>query len=366
MKKLRHLFTALFVLFAVVANAHDITIDGVHYNIVGDNELEVTYYGDDCYNVPEEYKYQGDLTISKKVVHGGIIFTVTAIGDCAFFDCDGLTSITIGSGVTNIGFEAFYWCSGLTSVTIPNSVTSIGNGAFDGCYGLTGITIPNSVTSIGYEAFYNCGLTSITIPNSVTSIGSGAFSYCDGLESIVVDPGNTKYDSRGNCNAIIETESNTLLYGCKNSVIPNSVTSIGSYAFRSCYGLTSITIPSSVTSIGSSAFSECSGLTSVTIGNSVTSIGERAFWYCDGLKSITIPYSVTSIGDHAFFSCSGLESIVVEDGNTKYDSRENCNAIIETESNTLIKGCNNSVIPNSVMLSSKLKCDGGQICSSKH
>ena len=133
MKKLRHLFTALFVLFAVVANAHDITIDGVHYNIVGDNELEVTYYGDDINNVPEEYKYQGDLTISKKVVHGGIIFTVTSIGDFAFRECFGLTSVTIGNSVTSIGYQAFQGCYELTSITIPNSVTSIGEDAFYYC-----------------------------------------------------------------------------------------------------------------------------------------------------------------------------------------------------------------------------------------
>ena len=303
MKKLRHLFTALFVLFAVVANAHDITIDGVHYNIVGDNELEVTYYGDDINNVPEAYKYQGDLTISKKVVHGGIIFTVTSIGDFAFYCCSGLTSITIPNSVTSIGDYAFYWCTSLASIEIPNSVTSIGN---------------------------------------------TAFAYCSGLESIVVDPGNTKYDSRENCNAIIETESNVLLYGCKNSVIPNSVTSIGDNAFYGCSGLTSITIPNSVTAIQDCAFLACSGLTSITIPNSVTSIESYAFCDCDGLTSITIPNSVTSIGNNTFSSCSGLESIVVDPGNTKYDSRENCNAIIETENNTLLYGCKNTVIPNSV------------------
>ena len=339
MKKLRHLFTALFVLFAVVANAHDITIDGVYYNIISDNELEVTYYGDDCYNVPEAYKYQGDLTISKKVVHGGVIFTVTSIGSYAFYNCYGLTSITIGNSVANIGEYAFYWCSGLTSVTIPNSVTSIGNAAFDGCYGLTSITIPNSVTSIGDWAFQACsGLTSITISNSVTSIGVSVFSGCSGLESIVVDPGNTKYDSRGNCNAIIATESNTLLSGCKNTVIPNSVTAIGY-----------------------NAFCQCSGLTSITIPNSVTAIGDCAFLDCPGLTSITIPNSVTSIGYNAFCWCRGLESIVVDPGNTKYDSRENCNAIIETESNTLLYGCQNTVIPNSVTSigdNAFIGCDG--------
>ena len=159
-------------------------------------------------------------------------------------------------GYTSIGDYAFSECSGLTSVTIPNSVTSIGERAFSYCYGLTSVTIPNSVTSIGDYAFYECrGLTSVTIPNSVTSIGKGAFSGCKGLTSIE---------------------------------IPNSVTSIGYDAFWSCSGLTSVTIGNSVTSIGDYAFTYCSGLTSIEIPSSVTSIGDYAFSGCSGLASVTI------------------------------------------------------------------------------
>ena len=181
--------------------------------------------------------------------------------------------------VTSIGYAAFYNCYGLTSVTIPNSVTSIGDGAFSECRNLTSVTIPNSVTSIGGYAFYNCtGLTSVTIPNSVTSIGESAFQYCSGLTSVT---------------------------------IPNSVTNIGDFAFYECSGLTSVTIPNSVTSIGESAFQYCSGLTSVTIGNSVTSIGDYAFYCCYGLTSVTIPNSVTSIGEGAFSRCSSLTSVVI-------------------------------------------------------
>ena len=239
--------------------------------------------------------------------------SVTSIGEAAFRDCSGLTSITIPNSVTSIGSDAFYYCTGLTSITIPNSVTSIGDWAFYYCTGLTSITIPNSVTSIGDRAFASCtGLTSITIPNSVTSIGDRAFASCSGLTSIMVEDANSTYDSRENCNAIIETATNTLIAGCQNTVLPNSVTSIGDYAFFRCTGLTSVTIPNSVTSIGSDAFYYCTGLTSITIPNSVTSIGESAFRYCSSLTSVTIGNSVTSIGDYAFDGCSNLKKIYLE------------------------------------------------------
>ena len=241
---------------------------------------------------------------------------VTTIGTKAFYSCNNLTSVVIPDNVTTIGKGAFCICSSLTSVTIPTSVTTIGPYAFAGCTSLTSITIPDSVTSIGNNAFAGCtSLTSITIPDSITSIDSFAFSGCSSLTSVT---------------------------------IPDSVTSIGDYAFRDCSGLTSVVIPDNVTSIGEYAFYTCYKLTSVTIGSGVTSIGYNAFSDCTSLTSVTIPDSVTSIGDYAFSHCSGLISITVDTGNTTYDSRDNCNAIIETSTNTLIQGCKNSTIPNSV------------------
>ena len=237
----------------------------------------------------------------------------------------------------------------MTELTLPNGITRIEESAFRGCSGLTELTLPNSVTSIGESAFSGCsGLTELTLPNSVTSIGNYAFSDCSGLEKITVDRGNKRYDSWGNCNSIIETGTNTLIVGCKNSVIPNSVTSIGDGAFRGCSGLTELTLPNSVMSIGDCAFYGCSGLTELTLPNSVTSIGDCAFYGCSGLTELILPNSVRSIGDIAFTYCSGLEKITVESGNSCYDSRDNCNSIIDTEFNTLIVGCKNSVIPNSV------------------
>ena len=434
--------------------------------------------------------------------------SVTSISDNAFNSCYGMTSIVIPNSVTNIGIRAFEWCDGmksvsipntvttigeqtfrhceaLTSVDIPNSVTSIGNSAFSDCTKLESVTIPNSVTSIGVSTFSDCSsLLSITIPNSVTSIGSTAFGKCRVISTIEVEDGNLVYDSRNNCNAIIETSSNTLIVGCKNTLIPNTVTIIGDYSFWGCNGLTSMRIPSSVTTISTSAFQGCSGLmsvtipssttsigkssfegcqnlvevisnikipssvslgkkafngiasdavlkvplgskdlylaadgwngftsivefeenitdaqgviytlnndgnsytvtghtdactgeivipatvnelsvtsigefafhlctelTSVSIPNSVTSIGRNAFGVCWNLTSVSIPNSVTSIGVGAFDNCPGLESVIVEAGNPNYDSRDNCNAIIETSSNTLIAGCKNTEIPNTV------------------
>ena len=278
------LLLTLMTILALTASAHDFVVNGIYYNKNG-NEATVTYRGTSYSQYSDEYS--GNVVIPSTVKYNGTTYSVTSIGNYAFAGCKGLTSVTIRYSVTSIGNQAFEGCSGLTSVTIPNSVTSIGGGAFSGCSGLTSVTIPNSVTSIGSGAFSGCsgltsvdipnsiteignyafeycsGLTSVTIPNSVTSIGDDAFWNCSGLTSIVVDSENTKYDSRDNSNAIIETATNTLIAGCKNTTIPNSVTSIGDDAFYNCGGLTSVTIPNSVTYIGWAAFSGCSGLTEI-------------------------------------------------------------------------------------------------------
>ena len=347
----------LALLLPALATAHDFEVDGIYYNING-TTATVTYRGSSYSQYSNEYS--GDVTIPATVTYNGTTYSVISIGNSAFCDCSGLTSIDIPSSVTSIGLYAFRDCSSLTSITIPNSVTSIGNYAFwdcsgltsvnisnsvtsigicmfCGCTGLTSVTIPNSVISIGNSAFKNCrGLTSINIPNSVTSIGDEAFSFCSGLTSVTIPNSVTS----------ISTETFRGCSGLTSVTIPNSVTSIYYGAFDLCSGLTSVhitdlaawckiwcsnnnanplsyahhlflngvevkdlVIPNSVTSIGGGAFFGCSGLTSVIIPNSVTSIGDRAFCSCSGLTSVTIPNSVTSIGEDAFSYCSGLTSI---------------------------------------------------------
>ena len=340
---------------------------------------QVFYYKTGITSFNELQYFRGLASIGRQAFQGcsgltSIVIpnSVVSISFCAFYDCTGLTSIMVPNSVTSIGSVAFGGCCLLSSIDIPNSVTSIGESAFSNCTGLTSIDIPNSVTSIEFNAFWRCtSLTTITIPSSVTSMGENPFAGCSGLEQIIVDSGNTAYDSRENSNAIIETSTNILISGCKNTVIPNSVSSIGFSAFNGCSDLTSIVIPNSVTTIDNFAFVNCSNMTSISMSNSLTSIGHYAFWYCSGLTSIdipnsvtfidggafescnglttvTVPNSVTSIGSNPFGDCDSLEQIIVDSGNTVYDSRKNCNAIIETNTNVLISGCKNTVIPNSV------------------
>ena len=374
------LLTISMSISSVQVFAHDIEVpnaEGVTIYYVWTNyrtELAVSYRGMSYWG--DNNEYVGDIVIPSYVEYGNNVYSVTSIGDRAFCSCSSLTSVTIPQSVTSIGDYAFSYCEALTSITIPNTVTSIGDEAFygtawfntwynnqadglvylgkvaydykgnmpantqitimdgtlgvadwafSGCKGLTSITIPNSVVSIGDFAFYNCsGFTSVNIPNSVTTIGESAFANCtaltsicipnsvnyigsafincSSLSSIEVESDNPKYDSRNDCNAVIETSSNKLISGCKNTIIPNGVTSIDHSAFSGC----------------------------------------------SGLATLTIPNTITSIGGGAFYGCSGLTSITVESGNPKYDSRNDCNAIIETSSNTLIAGCKNTIIPNSV------------------
>ena len=255
MKHLKHLFTALLLLCATVATAHNFEVGGIYYSITDatNKKVVVTYKGNS--NIHYSNEYTGSVTIPESVTYNGNTYSVTSNGHYAFWGCTGLTSITIPNSVTSIGDCAFWGCTGLTSIEIPNSVTSIGNYAFKNCTGLTSITIPNSVTSIGWNAFSGCsGLTSVVIGNSVTSIGWNAF---EGTAWYNNQPDGVVYAGK-------------VLYTYKGTMPSN----------------TSITIKDGTLGIASSAFGNCTGLTNIEIPNSVTSIGESAFYGCTRLKTV--------------------------------------------------------------------------------
>ncbi|MBQ6101397.1 MAG: leucine-rich repeat domain-containing protein [Bacteroidales bacterium] len=299
--------TCLFMAYG--SNPSEFTVGDLIYR-VNDDQVSVTVIGH-----VNGYEATGDLIIPESVSYEGHNYTVTTIGESAFLYCFYLTNLSIPNTVTTIEASAFAYCQGFTGdLVIPNSVTTVGYGAFQICPGFDGdLIIGSSVTEIGDYAFNSCdGMTGILhIPSNVQSLGGNSFGYC-AFSGIVVDPENSVYDSRNDCNAIIETSTNELLTGCKNTVIPNTVTSIGYCAFRGVQGLTSIEIPSSVTYIGENAFAFCYDLTGdLTIPNSVDTIGAGAFFYCQSFGgTLTIGESVIFIGDEAFRNCSGFTGAV--------------------------------------------------------
>ena len=312
-----------------------VSIDGTLYNKNGTMMQYAIGKTDSSFVVPDSVNciYNYALNDCDNLTSVTIPDSVTTIGYDAFSGCNGLTSVTIPESVTNISYSTFINCPNLTSVFIPNSVTNIGTKAFgyinddliDGftisgykgsaaetyaknnginfieakniiASGTTGdctwelddegtLTISGNGAMADYDThsdvpWKSYEFTNLVIGNGVTYVDEIAFMDSDELTCITVSEGNTNYDSRNNCNAIIETESNTLISGCKSTVIPNSAKSIGDRAFQDCNYLTSITIPNGVTSIGDNAFNECSGLRSITIPNSVTKIGNYAFSPC--------------------------------------------------------------------------------------
>lgn len=359
---------AIMLCSSIGASAYDAKINGIYYNLNANTQTAtVTYLGEK--ESDNKSAYVGSIVIPKTLSYNGTIYTVKEIGEDAFRYCEKLTSITIPNSVVLIDVCAFMYCSnlksvsipdgvasigagtfgysGIVSVVIPNSVTSVGEYAFHECIGLTSVSIPESVISIGNRAFVHCSrlgsvtisngvktigeeafsgcnrLTSITIPESVTEVGDNAFSNCEGLESIIVAKNNIVYDSRNNCNAIIETSTNRLIRGCNKTIIPNSVTSISSWAFSDCTGLTSIEIPNSVTNIGKSAFQSCYSLVSVTIPNSVTTIGNKVFDWCSALTSVTIRSRVPLTIDKETFDNRKNATLTVPRGCKKvYENAE--------------------------------------------
>lgn len=364
---MKKFFALIFVCLINTSTwAYDVELDGIFYNLDKENKTaEVTF------KLENRSSYSGDVIIPTSFLYNNEEYTVTSIGDKAFYMCTGLKSVSLSNTICKIGNDAFNMCINLKLDTLPNSVKTVGNSAFEYCFNIINFKFPNSVTSIGERAFYFSNLSSISlpdsiiriekatfegckhlstidipitvkyidqdafyacellnmlsIPNSVENIGYDAFNGCCNLKSIVVESNNSNYDSRENCNALIETKTNKLILGCQNTIIPSTIDSIGRGAFVYCKSLTSITIPNSVINIDYMAFSGT------------------------GLSYIYIPESVKYIGDAPFCGCSDLKSIVVQFSNKNYDSRDNCNAIIRTEDNTLIQGCSKTIIPEGIV-----------------
>jgi hypothetical protein len=350
-----------------------VRIDGLWYKFKEGNQVRVV-------SRKTEHAYPEHIVVPDTIIYKNVKYPVTSIGTRAFNFAQDIKSIKIPATIKEIEDYSFYECTHLEEVSLPASIIKIGN-----------------------RAFYNCyNLKSINIPAHVKLIGDMAFSCC-GLESITVEPDNQFYDSRENCNAVIETSSGALIIGSASTVIPTGVTEIANAAFSGNSKLKSIIIPPQVTSIGNYAFRGCSALKSIVIPETVKKLDygcftesgiknvtingnieltRYAFTGCDSLENITygpgateidiplncrnlkklfIPATVRKIDYIQDSRNLELESIVVEKGNPVFDSRENCNAIIETATGKLIFGCRNTVIPGSVKSIQDYAFTGGHI-----
>ena len=334
----RWLAVAALFLSAASAHAYDFSFDGIYYDVLSeeDRTVEVT-------RSESSGSYSGSIIIPERVLHEGKTYTVTSIGDYAFYNCYVLTSVVFPVSLMSIGDYAFYNCSALTSVDLSStSLTSIGDNAFRYCVALTSVDLSStsltsigeyafyncdaltsvdlsstSLTSIGYATFYNCdALTSVAFPASLMSIGYYAFQGCDALTS--VDLSSTSLTSIGdyvfqNCSALTSVDLSS-----------TSLTSIGYDAFYNCDALTSVAFSTSLTFIGGSAFKDCDALTSVDLSStSLTSIGDGAFYNCDALTGVAFPASLTSIGYYAFSGCEALTNLTVDESNPAFASRDN-------------------------------------------
>ena len=281
---------------------YTLNADGTGYIVAGlgsctDTELVIpaTYEGLPVMEIGDRaFAYCTNLT------YVSLPSSIVQIGASAFRGCTNIKNVTVGDGLRGISSAAFMDCSSLTSVTISDSVTFIGNNAFDGCSSLTNVILGNGLVSMGKEVFQDCTeLTSIIIPKGVSSIGDSLLAGCSGLTSIVVVPENVVYSGEGNC--LVEIATGALIAGCRNSIIPNGVTSIQAGAFSDCIGLLEITIPNGVEKIGDSAFARCENLTRISIPNSVQEIERYAFSRCTNLTDVyyagTLPkWAAISIG----------------------------------------------------------------------
>lgn len=387
------LLTLLFPKSVIAYNHSEVAPSGqtLYYTIATSGAI-VVYPGTGILNMWTGFeKPTGTLVIPDSILYNGVKYPVVSIGQFAFNRCNGLTSVVLPITVKTLGDNAFSKCNNLSSISLPDSLRSIGHSVFEYDSNLTQVNLPVSLDSVGYSAFWGTGLTHLAIPAGVSFIGSSIVAYCPLLENIIIDENNPYYDSRYSCNAIIESASNTLISGCKNSVIPNDIVKIEFSAFAGCAGMTYINIPECVEEIAHYAFSDCSNLSSISLpnglkkiedytfaasgletinipdsvwyigehafsecihletinfGSKINWIDELAFYGCNSLQSVIIPASVSIIMPAIFGGCNNLQSIVVDEDNERYSSRNGCNAIFD--GNTLWQACSTTIIPSGV------------------
>ena len=387
----KFILAIIMMVCPVIASADEepFEVDDFYYNKLSANTVELSYahfdyFGPDVnVTIPSEVTYEGVTYTVTSIGKGafsnsGSVLasitlpnSITSIGESAFESCYKLEEITMGDNVSSIGMGAFGYCRKIQSITIPKSLKTIEERTFTGCESLSSIVIPDNITSIKASAFYGCKnlssltlsknlesvelyafyacnkletldipngvkkigpqsfsclyhLKTLTIPSSVSEIDPSAFRFDYSLTSIKVDEENKFYDSRNNCNALIQKDGDVLIQGCVNTVIPNSVKEIGVFAFYAC------------------------PIRSLNITDGVNVINIAAFGSCEDLFSVSIPSSVTSIIGDAFQGCKNISSIKIDAGNKFYDSRDNCNAIIKTDGDTLLLGCCTTKIPNGI------------------
>lgn len=358
MKRVNIIILSILVCFYSTKSMATVVVDGICYSLTG--------FGDEAYAAVVKLNgktggYSGNIDIPKEVYWSNQKYVVNRIQNNAFQACQNLESVSIGSEVTSIGDYAFEACANLSSVKIGEKVKTIGIRAFNRCASLSSISIPNSVTVIRQQAFENCtNLASISIGSGLKKFGehftesgfTNVFMYCTNIESIEVDKNNAYFDSRNNCNAILQKGGETLLLGCKNTVIPYGVKTIyenaffkqselseivlpygvetiEKWAFYGCTGMTKLTLPYSITHIDNEAFSACKNLLSVEfycrnigtwfkgfksieeikIGYNVETISSSAFQGCTSISSVVLPRTLRELGDKAFYDCYNLQSV---------------------------------------------------------
>lgn len=294
--------------------SHCIDENDIHYNPSNDSRMTIIYTVTDNTGQTRLYNIIGNDVFDKIEIDGVEVSPSSIDSDGGGYQLsigEHVVKYTFKNNVTSIDDSAFERSTEITTVIIPNNIITIDEYAFYQCENLVNLTIGNNVEEILDSAFGDCKrLKTVKIPASVTDI-SVPFKGCASLMFISVDADNQYYDSRDNCSAIIDSTTNILVQGCKNTIIPNTVTGIGSSAFQDCDGLIDIIIPDSVTTIQSYAFSHCKSLVNITIPNTVTTIYNHTFYSCSSLTNITLSDNITGIGDSAFSGCSSLQNITL-------------------------------------------------------